>query len=318
MQSDPALPRPGIYWADALVCAAIGWGAFAVATHQPLGSAGHAATLAVAVLALLRGLAFLHEIVHQSASLRGFRNAWFLLFGIPLGVPSLMYTDTHLDHHRGDRYATRRDPEYAPLASWSAWQLVAFAFSGWLVPVALLARWALLTPLAWIVPAIRSWVVRRGSTLAINPEYERPWPNAAQWRCWVVQESAMLAASWAALVCLALGVLQVRAALQWAFVVGAIFFINQIRTLAAHRYRRYEQPASQLEDSVNLTASPLCALIAPLGLRFHALHHWRPGIPYHELGRIHRSHLESSDLDPAYRLSSGQTLRSTIDRLCRQ
>ena len=30
------------------------------------------------------------------------------------------------------------------------------------------------------------------------------------------------------------------------------------------------------------------ALVAPVGLRYHALHHWIPSLPYHNLGRAHR------------------------------
>jgi fatty acid desaturase len=311
------LSQAWIYWMDLLSCGGIGWASFTVATQQPFGSLGHGVSLVVAVFALLRGLAFLHEIVHHGASLRGFETAWFVLFGIPLAVPSLMYTHTHLDHHRDDRYATRLDPEYAPLASWSTPRLVAFALSGWAVPIALLARWALLTPLTWVIPGIRSWVVRRGSTLAINPEYERPWPDPKGARSWSIQEFAMLVASWGGLAVVAMGALSVRAALQWVFVVGAIFFLNQIRTLAAHRYCRYEQPVSQLEDSVNLANNPLYALIAPLGLRFHALHHWRPGLPYHALGRIHRHYGAQEQSDLAYARSSGVTLGSAIVRLGR-
>ncbi len=29
-------------------------------------------------------------------------------------------------------------------------------------------------------------------------------------------------------------------------------------------------------------------LVAPVGLRYHALHHWIPSLPYHNLGRVHR------------------------------
>jgi fatty acid desaturase len=29
-------------------------------------------------------------------------------------------------------------------------------------------------------------------------------------------------------------------------------------------------------------------LVAPVGLRYHALHHWIPSLPYHNLGRAHR------------------------------
>jgi fatty acid desaturase len=32
----------------------------------------------------------------------------------------------------------------------------------------------------------------------------------------------------------------------------------------------------------------LPALWAPVGLRYHALHHLLPGVPYHNLGKAHR------------------------------
>ena len=35
-------------------------------------------------------------------------------------------------------------------------------------------------------------------------------------------------------------------------------------------------------------ANAVRTLIAPVGLRYHALHHWIPSLPYHNLGRAHR------------------------------
>jgi fatty acid desaturase len=43
----------------------------------------------------------------------------------------------------------------------------------------------------------------------------------------------------------------------------------------------------QYLDSVNVQ-SPLAALWAPVGLRFHALHHLMPSLPYHALPEAHR------------------------------
>jgi fatty acid desaturase len=53
---------------------------------------------------------------------------------------------------------------------------------------------------------------------------------------------------------------------------------------------------AQYLDSVNVPPpAPLSALWAPVGLRYHALHHLMPGVPYHSLSEAHRrlrAHLE--------------------------
>jgi fatty acid desaturase len=46
----------------------------------------------------------------------------------------------------------------------------------------------------------------------------------------------------------------------------------------------------QLLDSVNVVSESLWTkLLAPVGLRYHALHHVLPGLPYHSLGAVHRA-----------------------------
>ena len=71
----------------------------------------------------------------------------------------------------------------------------------------------------------------------------------------------------------------------------AVLTINHIRTLVAHRYRSDGERVSHLEqfqDSTNITGGWMTELWCPLGLRYHALHHLFPGIPYHNLGTAHR------------------------------
>ena len=46
---------------------------------------------------------------------------------------------------------------------------------------------------------------------------------------------------------------------------------------------------AQYLDSVNVPPTALLPVIwAPVGLRYHALHHLLPSVPYHELGKVHR------------------------------
>jgi fatty acid desaturase len=68
--------------------------------------------------------------------------------------------------------------------------------------------------------------------------------------------------------------------------------LNQIRTLVAHLWENDGHEMSvtaQYLDSVNVPPpATLPALWAPVGLRYHALHHLLPGVPYHSLGEAHR------------------------------
>ena len=68
--------------------------------------------------------------------------------------------------------------------------------------------------------------------------------------------------------------------------------MNSIRTIGAtHRYRSKGEEYTfqeQFLDSVNIESNRLDTLIlCPVGLRFHALHHLFPGLPYHALSEVH-------------------------------
>jgi hypothetical protein len=58
----------------------------------------------------------------------------------------------------------------------------------------------------------------------------------------------------------------------------------------------------QLFDSVNLKGMPLVTeLFFPLNLRYHALHHLFPSLPYHSLAAAHRRLMAELPEDSPYR-----------------
>jgi fatty acid desaturase len=65
-----------------------------------------------------------------------------------------------------------------------------------------------------------------------------------------------------------------------------------LRTLVAHLWENESEAmtvTAQFLDSVNVPPPGLAAEIwAPVGLRYHALHHLMPSMPYHDLPEAHR------------------------------
>lgn len=308
----PTLLRPDIYWIDLLASSGVGALSFGLAALQPLGSMPWLLLTLVSVLAWLRALVFLHECAHRAREIPGFELAWSLLVGLPVGVPSLMYVGSHHGHHRSDCYGTSVDPEYAALRNWGWPRRLLFVMVAALAPALLVLRWGVLTPLSMIAPPLRRVAVSRCSTLAINPRFVRSAPAAGERMRWIAGEAAACGFVWGVGSAIALGLAPAALVLHWLLVIACVFAVNQLRTLLAHRYSGTGEPfdeRGQLRDSLTLPdRSWLAALIAPVGLRYHALHHWAPGIPYHELGRVHRHLLAERGSREAYR----ETLRPSL------
>lgn len=282
--------RDGIYWTDLLLSAGIGYAALAgaILLANPLLAV---ASGLIASLALYRALLFIHELTHiHRDALPGFRLGWNVLVGIPLLTPSLMYEGVHTLHHARTRYGTPDDPEYLPLALMKPWSLPLFVVTALLLPLALLVRSAVLVPLGWAIPPLRRLVWERASALAINPDFRRAAPDGDFARLVFWQELGCSLWAWA--------LIGFSAAFGWRSLLIALAVIsltalfNQVRTLVAHLWENEGEAMTvtgQFLDSVNVPPPGIWAEIwAPVGLRYHALHHLLPSTPYHALAEAHR------------------------------
>ena len=59
-------------------------------------------------------------------------------------------------------------------------------------------------------------------------------------------------------------------------------------------------------------------LWAPVGLRYHALHHWIPSLPYHNLGHAHRLLLSTLGVESAYGATEYPAISSVLIDLVRR
>ncbi len=310
--------RPAVYWTDMLVTVTIGYAAAATYLHSPMFSLQQGISLLIAGFALFRAGSYVHEITHmRQRQMVGFRVAWNVLCGIPMIMPSHFY-ENHVDHHNSHEYGTLRDGEYLPLGSGTLGEVFRYFAQAPLVPLYIAVR-LLLAPLTFVDPRVRTWALEHVSSYVINYRHRLTIPRTAPRKAWAALElvCSLRVAGMLAVVLLGL--------FPWTRLVAlyclAVFILtlNYIRNLVAHRYRNtggQMTHGEQLADSITITGDRFWTeLFFPLGLRYHALHHWFPGIPFHNLGRAHRRLMERLPADSPYRQTVFPSYRAALAEL---
>jgi len=294
-----------IYWTDFLVSMVLGYAAAALYLFSPTFSPDFFIGFMIAVFALFRCGVFIHEIVHMPRGrMPVFRATWNILFAIPFLMPSFMYKN-HADHHNPRHFGTERDGEYLALGAGPVSRIVGYFLQVPLLPALAIFRFLVLTPLSFMHPKLRGWVLAHASSYVINPRYRRSVPADEPHGTWVALEAAIFLELAVFAVLLVSGKVALGIFVRLYVLGMAASGLNWIRTLAAHGYRNTGGAMSyleQIEDSNTVIGNGwLTELLFPVGLRYHCLHHLFPAIPYHSLGIAHQRLMAQLPADSPYR-----------------
>jgi fatty acid desaturase len=321
-------PRPAIYWTDFLGSLTVGYTATAIYLSAiPFSPAFFLAWL-IAGVVLFRVSLFMHEIVHfRRGEMTAFKACWNVLVGIPFLMPTFLY-EHHLNHHNANHYGTPDDGEYLPLGIGRLRTTMLYLLQIAFLPVLVTLRFLVGTPVSFLHPKLRQAVLERYSPLVINFRHRREIPADAPRWLWALIEITCFLRVLGLFAFLVVAEIQFgghSVALGWERVAKLYLLatlalgLNHVRTLCAHRYRSEGGRlsfAEQLDDSLNIEGcTPLIAMLFPVGLRYHALHHLFPSIPYHNLGIAHRRIIQHLPEWEAYRAATYPTFAAALREL---
>ncbi|MEM8678896.1 MAG: fatty acid desaturase, partial [Planctomycetota bacterium] len=161
-------------------------------------------------------------------------------------------------------------------------------------------------------------VVEHASSFVINFRYRRRVTEQLSSRAWWLLEWACCLRAAVPVVAIAVGAAPWTQLAKLYLLAVIAITINHIRTLAAHRYRSDGRPMAHHEqflDSTNIRGGWLTELLCPVGLRYHALHHLFPKIPYHRLGVAHRRLMQDLPAESRYRETECPSVWSALSDL---
>lgn len=310
--------RPSRYWLDFAVSAIAAY--VLVSVYLAVSIASPLAWLCFIFggLMIYRASMFIHEIVHlPSGEMKFFRRFWNLTAGVPLMVPSFTY-ESHIHHHSSRHYGTEDDGEYLPLASGTIGGVLLFLAQVFFQPILVAIRYGIWTPVSFLHSGLRKWTLQHVTSLVINFRYEnhkRPEKQTAEDTFWEIMTTLR---TWLMFALVIGGVMPFERLPKIFLLAVFILIVNHLRTLAAHRYTSDGSTISHIDqflDSTNVTGNWMTELFCPLGLRYHALHHLFPKIPYYNLGVAHRRLVTQLPRDSIYHETVYPNMRSAIGEL---
>ena len=280
------------YWLDFILSTTLAYASATVFLLAPLFSLPQLVAFPFAVFWLYRCGSLIHEVAHlPGREMRSFKVAWNLVVGVITLAPSTFFTAHHRDHHSGKMYGTPEDPEYVinVFRPGSILSGVFYAVHVLLFPLFVFLRF-FLAPLTFVHPRIRDFTLRRLSSFTLNWKYEKNISRldrrtfaAVELLCWLRATAIPLG--------VVLGV-SAWTRMPLLYVLGATtLMFNQMRQLADHHFEsdgNHMSMPDHIMDSCNYTERDfLTWLFFPFAIKFHALHHLFPSLPYHNLAGAH-------------------------------
>jgi fatty acid desaturase len=295
--------RMSVYWVDFLSSLLLGYAALvAFLFYQPTTFSA-AAFFLCAVLACYRAATFIHELAHMRRKFVVFHIAWNVLCGIPQLIPSFLY-EMHMAHHAPNSFGSPADGEYLPLARLRWIDTLGVIGASLVLPATFVFRFLISAPLSWVVPQMRKKVLSEASAFMIlDGDYRRPLhPGPTPFR-WLVQEGACFVWCTALLAGTLYGIIPLAQIVEVYVVFASVSLLNALRVITAHRYRSSGEPMSLAQQvlDTNTFLKVSAELWAPVGLRYHAVHHLLPRLPYHALPEAHRRIMARIPPDSPYK-----------------
>jgi fatty acid desaturase len=260
----------------------------------------------VSAIAGFRVSIFVHEINHSGKQIKGFEIAYNLLFGYLFKIPSYVFSD-HKYHHNIKTFGSKSDPKYDDFSNQKLSNLFQIFPSSILQVVRLNFRF-LFVPIFFPFLSIekRKKVYSQQTSHSINPHYVRAEPRADQISTLYLHDLATCLYGWSILVLCTMQILPWSLVLILAGVLSAIWTLDFVHLLTAHRYDGFSKAGNlqaQADDSITIVGSWITEIWNPVGLRYHALHHLQEDLPYHSLGKIHQILVNKLPSDNFYQKS---------------
>lgn len=289
--SDLFQRSPLIYWTDFLASITMAWGLTAAYFLAPPWSLLQIAAFALAGVLFFRAGTRIHKIIHlPEHETVWLGRIWNLLQGIPLLMSWIMYRN-HVDRHNPRHFGTPADGEYLPLAVSPIGDTIKYLAQAPLLPLFMLVRFGVLGLLSYLRRGLREWVLTRASAAVSNVYFRKRCPKRDDGHL-VIMELLCFGYLCAIAVLLLAGVITGTHLLMAYLLLAYTLGLNWVRNLAAHGCGNPGERMTYVEqvgDSINITGQHwLTVLLFPVGLRYHALHHLFPALPYRNLGEAHR------------------------------